>query len=40
MTTDDGPRFRKPLLTPDEYRIAVGEAPLDSLSFDTFFGTW
>ena len=40
ITTDDGPRFKKPLLTPGEYRIAVGEAPLDSLSFDTFHGTW
>ena len=40
ITTDDGPRFHKPLLTPDEYRIAIGEKPLDSLSFDTFHGTW
>ncbi|MFP4626654.1 MAG: diphthamide biosynthesis enzyme Dph2 [Natronomonas sp.] len=40
ITTDDGPRFDRPLLTPDEYRIAIGEKPLDSLSFDTFHGTW
>ena len=40
ITTDDGPRFDKPMLTPGEYRIAVGERPLESLSFDTFHGTW
>ena len=40
ITTDDGPQFKKPLLTPGEYEIAVGEEPLDSLSFDTFHGTW
>ena len=40
ITTDDGPRFHKPMLTPGEYRIAVGDEPLDSLSFDTFHGTW
>jgi len=40
ITTDDGPRFKKPMLTPGEYRIAVGEDPLESLSFDTFHGTW
>ncbi|MDZ7702544.1 MAG: diphthamide biosynthesis enzyme Dph2 [Halobacteriales archaeon] len=40
ITTDDGPRFKKPMLTPGEYRIAIGEEPLDSLSFDTFHGTW
>ena len=40
VTTDDGPRFKKPMLTPGEYRIAVGDEPLDSLSFDTFHGTW
>ena len=40
ITTDDGPRFKRPMLTPGEYRIAIGEAPLDSLSFDTFHGTW
>jgi len=40
ITTDDGPRFDKPMLTPQEYRIAVGEQPLDSLEFDTFHGTW
>jgi 2-(3-amino-3-carboxypropyl)histidine synthase len=40
VTTDDGPQFDKPLLTPGEYRIAIGEEPLDSLSFDTFHGTW
>jgi 2-(3-amino-3-carboxypropyl)histidine synthase len=40
ITTDDGPQFDKPLLTPGEYEIAVGNEPLDSLSFDTFHGTW
>ena len=40
ITTDDGPRFHKPMLTPGEYEIAVGNEPLDSLSFDTFHGTW
>ncbi len=40
ITTDDGPQFHKPMLTPGEYRIAIGEKPLDSLSFDTFHGTW
>ena len=40
ITTDDGPRFHKPMLTPDEYRIAIGEKPLEALSFDTFHGTW
>ncbi len=40
ITTDDGPQFHKPMLTPGEYEIAIGEKPLDSLSFDTFHGTW
>jgi 2-(3-amino-3-carboxypropyl)histidine synthase len=40
ITTDDGPRFHKPMLTPGEYEIAVGHKPLDSLEFDTFHGTW
>jgi 2-(3-amino-3-carboxypropyl)histidine synthase len=40
ITTDDGPQFKKPMLTPGEYHIAIGEEPLDSLSFDTFHGTW
>ena len=40
VTTDDGPQFHRPLLTPGEYEIAVGNEPLDSLSFDTFHGTW
>ncbi|MES3517110.1 MAG: diphthamide biosynthesis enzyme Dph2 [Natronomonas sp.] len=40
ITTDDGPQFDAPMLTPGEYRIAIGEEPLDSLSFDTFHGTW
>jgi len=40
ITTDDGPRFHKPMLTPGEYRIAIGEEPLEGLSFDTFHGTW
>ncbi|WP_436343609.1 diphthamide biosynthesis enzyme Dph2 [Natronorubrum sp. FCH18a] len=40
ITTDDGPQFHKPMLTPGEYRIAVGDEPLNSLSFDTFHGTW
>jgi len=40
ITTDDGPQFHAPMLTPGEYEIAVGEKPLDELSFDTFQGTW
>ena len=40
ITTDDGPQFKQPMLTPGEYKIAIGEKPLDSLSFDTFHGTW
>ncbi len=40
ITTDDGPRFHKPMLTPHEYEIAVGNEPLESLQFDTFHGTW
>ncbi|MFW6448501.1 MAG: diphthamide biosynthesis enzyme Dph2 [Halobacteriota archaeon] len=40
VTTDDGPRFPKPLLTPGEFEIAIGRRPLESLSFDTFHGTW
>ncbi|MFC5969757.1 diphthamide biosynthesis enzyme Dph2 [Halomarina salina] len=40
ITTDDGPQFKQPMLTPGEYQIAIGEEPLDSLSFDTFHGTW
>ncbi len=40
ITTDDGPQFNAPMLTPGEYEIAIGEKPLDSLEFDTFHGTW
>jgi 2-(3-amino-3-carboxypropyl)histidine synthase len=40
ITTDDGPRFHKPMLTPGEYEIAVGDKPLEDLEFDTFHGTW
>ncbi|MFW6458717.1 MAG: diphthamide biosynthesis enzyme Dph2 [Halodesulfurarchaeum sp.] len=40
ITTDDGPQFDQPLLTPGEYRIAIGEEPMDALTFDTFSGTW
>jgi len=40
ITTDDGPNFDAPMLTPGEYEVAVGEKPLDSLEFDTFHGTW
>jgi len=40
ITTDDGPQFHSPMLTPGEYKIAVGEKPLDELDFDTFHGTW
>ena len=40
ITTDDGPRFDRPMLTPNEYRIAVGDEPMDALEFDTFHGTW
>ncbi|MFB6297852.1 MAG: diphthamide biosynthesis enzyme Dph2 [Salinirussus sp.] len=40
ITTDDGPQFPAPMLTPGEYEIAIGEKPLEELSFDTFHGTW
>ncbi|GGL22722.1 diphthamide biosynthesis enzyme Dph2 [Halarchaeum grantii] len=40
ITTDDGPQFKQPMLTPGEYEIAVGNKDLDELSFDTFHGTW
>ncbi len=40
ITTDDGPQFHVPMLTPGEYEIAVGNKPLDELEFDTFHGTW
>ncbi len=40
ITTDDGPQFPAPMLTPGEYEIAIGEKPLDQLEFDTFHGTW
>ncbi|MGM0448416.1 MAG: diphthamide biosynthesis enzyme Dph2 [Methanobacteriota archaeon] len=40
ITTDDGPRFHKPMLTPGEYEAAIGEKPLDSIEFDTFHDTW
>ncbi|PSP21576.1 diphthamide biosynthesis enzyme Dph2 [Halobacteriales archaeon QH_10_65_19] len=40
ITTDDGPQFDAPMLTPGEYKIAIGEKPLDELEFDTFHGTW
>ncbi|GAA0284300.1 diphthamide biosynthesis enzyme Dph2 [Halobacterium noricense] len=40
ITTDDGPQFHKPMVTPGEYEIAVGNKPLEDLSFDTFHGTW
>jgi 2-(3-amino-3-carboxypropyl)histidine synthase len=40
ITTDDGPQFKQPMLTPGEYEIAVGNKPLEDLSFDTFHGTW
>jgi 2-(3-amino-3-carboxypropyl)histidine synthase len=40
ITTDDGPQFHKPMLTPGEYEIAMGNKPLEDLEFDTFHGTW
>ena len=40
ITTDDGPQFNSPMLTPGEYEIAIGEKPLEELEFDTFHGTW
>jgi 2-(3-amino-3-carboxypropyl)histidine synthase len=40
ITTDDGPQFDAPMLTPGEYKIAIGEKPLEDLEFDTFHGTW
>ncbi|WP_181686137.1 diphthamide biosynthesis enzyme Dph2 [Halorhabdus salina] len=40
ITTDDGPQFDQPMLTPGEYEMAIGEKPLEDLEFDTFHGTW
>ncbi|MFB6282895.1 MAG: diphthamide biosynthesis enzyme Dph2 [Halobacteria archaeon] len=40
ITTDDGPRFDKPVLTPIEFEIAIGEKDWDDLRFDTFHGAW
>ncbi len=40
ITTDDGPQFHVPMLTPGEYECAVGQRPLEELEFDTFHGTW
>jgi 2-(3-amino-3-carboxypropyl)histidine synthase len=40
ITTDDGPQFKQPMLTPGEYEIAVGNKDLEELEFDTFHGTW
>jgi 2-(3-amino-3-carboxypropyl)histidine synthase len=40
ITTDDGPQFKQPMLTPQEYRIAIGEEYLEALEFDTFHDTW
>ena len=40
ITTDDGPQFDAPMLTPGEYEIAVGNRDLEDLEFDTFHGTW
>jgi 2-(3-amino-3-carboxypropyl)histidine synthase len=40
ITTDDGPQFDEPMVTPGEYEIAVGNEPLEALAFDTFHGTW
>jgi 2-(3-amino-3-carboxypropyl)histidine synthase len=40
ITTDDGPQFHVPMLTPGEYEIAVGNRSLEELEFDTFHGTW
>jgi len=40
ITTDDGPQFKQPMLTPQEYHIAIGEEPLEALEFDTFHDTW
>ncbi|ELZ13547.1 diphthamide biosynthesis protein [Halovivax asiaticus JCM 14624] len=40
ITTDDGPRFHKPMLTPGEYDAAVGNKRLSEIGFDTFHDTW
>ena len=40
ITTDDGPQFHRPMLTPGEYDAAVGNKPLSEIEFDTFHGTW
>lgn len=40
ITTDDGPRFDDPVLTPTEFEIARGERDWEDLEFDTFHGAW
>ncbi len=40
ITTDDGPRYDAPMLTPVEFEIAIGEKDWDDLEFDTFHGAW
>lgn len=40
ITTDDGPRFDDPVLTPMEFEVAIGERDWDDLGFDTFHGAW
>ncbi|MFP4633316.1 MAG: diphthamide biosynthesis enzyme Dph2 [Halobacteriales archaeon] len=40
ITTDDGPRYDAPMLTPVEFEIAIGERDWDELDFDTFHGAW
>ncbi|MDY6776061.1 MAG: diphthamide biosynthesis enzyme Dph2 [Halobacteria archaeon] len=40
ITTDDGPRYDEPVLTPIEFEIAVGERDWDDLRFDTFHGAF
>ncbi len=36
IAIDDGPNYAKPLLTPPEFLMALGELPLEPYRFDTF----
>lgn len=40
ITTDDGPRYDDPVLTPIEFEVAIGERAWEDLEFDTFHGAW
>lgn len=40
ISTDDFNRFDRPVLTPIEFEIAIGEKSLEEWEFDTIHGTW